>query len=127
MDITTILVRKVRKPPSTLLTLTSYRILLVSTIWHFYVLHFSAILELSDPVYFNKNIRPICLPGRTTTTNYHSQLGQISGWGKTGGDWATNLKETNVLIFKTDICKKIMHIQGKHTWDGSMGNNTISE
>ena len=127
MDITTILVRKDRKSPPKLHILISYRILLVSTIWHFYVLTFSAILELSDPVYFNKNIRPICLPGRTRTTNYHSQLGQISGWGKTGDNWATNLKETNVLIFKTDICKKIMHIQGEHTWDGSMGYNTISE
>ena len=112
MDIVTILVSKAGKPPP--VQFTNYK-------------YFSAILELSDPVYFNKNIRPICLPGRTTTTNYHSQLGQISGWGKTGGDWATNLKETNVLIFKTDICKKIMHIQGKHTWDGSMGYNTISE
>ena len=127
MDITTILVRKDRKPPPTLLTLTSYRILLVSTIWHFYVLPFSAILELSDPVYFNKNIRPICLPVGSITAHYHSQIGTISGWGKTGDSWATNLKKVDVLIFKTDICKKIMHIQGEHTWDGSMGYNTISE
>ena len=89
-----------------------------------------AILELSEHVYFNKNIRPICLPRRRVTANYNSILGFISGWGKTGrtkNDWSTNLKEAAVLIFGTDFCKKIMNIQGKHAWESSMGYNSISE
>ena len=112
MDIVTILVSKAGEPPP--VQFTNYK-------------YFLAILELSDPVYFSKNIRPICLPVGSITTHYHSQIGTISGWGKTENSWATNLKKVDVLIFKTDICKKIMHIQGEHTWDGSMGYNTISE
>ena len=89
---------------------------------------FSALLELREPVYFTENIRPICLPVGQTTATYHSIIGTISGWGKTGdNNWAENLKEVDVLIFKTDFCKKIMNIQGAHTWDSGMGYNTITE
>ena len=84
------------------------------------IFFFSAILELNEPVYFNRNVRPICLPRRSVTTNYcyHSSVGSISGWGKTElNEWATNLKEVDVRLFGTNICKKVMHIQGMHAWD----------
>ena len=88
-----------------------------------------AILELRDPEYFTDKVRPLCLPRRGMILQYFDQIGTIAGWGGTGGNtkWAANLAEVDVTIFNNDICRKIMHIQGKRPWTLNKGFDTISE
>ena len=90
---------------------------------------FKVVRQSLKSFYFTEKVRPLCLPRRGMILQYFDQIGTIAGWGGTGGNtkWAANLAEVDVTIFNNDICRKIMHIQGKLPWTLNKGFDTISE
>ena len=69
---------------------------------------FVAILELRDPLAdFTRELRPICLPA-VADRSYHFTHGRLAGWGWTGQDWTSTLKEVEATIWPQWFCKWVM-------------------
>ena len=63
-----------------------------------------ALLKLSSPVLFTRNIRPICLPVNNIDT-FEKQLGVAAGWGKTEtGDLPETLRFVELNIVPNVTC-----------------------
>ena len=65
-----------------------------------------AVLTLSSPVTFSRNVSPVCLPA-DTQENYAGQDGVTIGWGRTESGSASNvLKEADVKILTNTFCNE---------------------
>ncbi|XP_078375353.1 trypsin-like isoform X2 [Oculina patagonica] len=64
-----------------------------------------ALIKLKNPIKFNSNVRPVCLP----TTDFATGTDcYISGWGRTveGGSAAEILQQAQVPLVSRDTCQK---------------------
>ena len=66
-----------------------------------------AVLKLSSPVTFSRNIAPVCLPAHTMG-NHAGKDAVVTGWGAFGADTGGSpvLKEANVTILTNKDCNK---------------------
>ena len=68
-----------------------------------------ALVKVSDPVPFQENIVPICLPG-DTTEDFTGHIGTVTGWGRTYkyDIWdRPALLQVDVPILANDECRKL--------------------
>ena len=66
-----------------------------------------AVLKLSSPVTFSRNIAPVCLPAHTMG-NHAGKDAVVTGWGWFGEDTGGSpvLKQANVTILTNKDCNK---------------------
>jgi len=78
-----------------------------SQLWFDLFISLTALLELNQPVQFDANIYPICLPTNALTLT-PGRLCYITGWGRTGwkGTRARNLRQAAVPLISRDQCNK---------------------
>ena len=64
-----------------------------------------SILTLSNPVTFNKQMAPVCLPADTSVL-YTNKMATVTGWGTTssGGSLSPRLLEVNVNVTSNADC-----------------------
>jgi len=67
------------------------------------------ILKLSQPIKFNDNIQPACLPDKNETPADNTK-GIVAGWGYTAsgsnGEWPDKLMNVGVPVMGTQECQK---------------------
>ena len=64
-----------------------------------------AVLTLSSPVTFSRNISPVCLPADTQET-HAGQDAVTTGWGRTESGHVSYLKEADVTILTNRQCNQ---------------------
>ena len=64
-----------------------------------------AVLTLSSPVTFSRNISPVCLPADTQET-HAGQDAVTTGWGRTESGHVSYLKEADVKILTNRQCNQ---------------------
>ena len=64
-----------------------------------------SILTLSNPVTFNNQMAPVCLPADTSVL-YTNKMATVTGWGTTssGGSLSPRLLEVNVNVTSNEFC-----------------------
>lgn len=71
------------------------------------IYHDIALITLTQPIQFNSNIQPVCLPGKRMYNELMiGQMGFVSGFGDLsfGGAQATLLQEVDVKVINNTFC-----------------------
>merc|ERR1711988_304774 len=71
-----------------------------------------AILELSEPLTFNKGVQPICLPSSKQTYSENDRF-VVSGWGtlREGGSSPDTLQQLVVPYIKESTCLRVTYMR----------------
>lgn len=75
-----------------------------------------ALVRLEEPITFQPNIAPICLPA--TDESLIGQNGTVTGWGRLseGGTLPSMLQQVTVPIVSNDKCKDMFLKAGRHEY-----------
>ena len=66
-----------------------------------------ALLELKEPIFFTKTVRPLCLPGKRETLPIPGTECVVSGWGRVQAKGSNSdvLRKVSVPLVSWDDCK----------------------